>query len=107
MSQDQPSQINGTEALDIIPMPDLDTFVRALTAWHSQKMAMLEHLKNIPPGTAFQVGDGTEAKDLVMTAEMLEGFQFGIEMALMQVGDLPFVAETEDTPPQPADAAAG
>lgn len=107
MSQEQPSEMNGAEVLDIVHMPDLDTFVRALTAWHSQKMEMLRHLQDIPEGTAFQVGDGTEAKDLVMTAEMLDGFQFGIEMALMQIGELPFVVEIEDAQPQPADAAAG
>ena len=66
---------------------------------------MVQHLLDIPEGSEFQVGDD---KPLVLTPENLAAFKFGVEMTMMQLGTLPFVAEMEDAAEDealPADAA--
>ena len=77
---------------DTIPIDNLDQFVRVLTGWHADKVAMLRHLLQIPEGTTFEVGEQT----VVVEGHVLAGFKFGIELALMQVGTLPFAVELED-----------
>lgn len=84
-----------------VPVEDLDTFVQILTTWHAEKCVVVQHLLAVPEGSEFEIGDGAEAKTLVMSGDVLAGFKLGIEMAMMHLGTLPFVAEMEDAPVQP------
>lgn len=85
---------------------DLDTFFGLLTGWHRRQVATLNHMKDVPEGTEVTMeGDGSPP--LVLSGDTLRGFQLGIETSLMELGTLPFYAETEDEPaasdePQPA-----
>lgn len=85
---------------------DLDTFFGLLTGWHEKKVATLNHMKDVPEGTEVTM-DGDDSPPIVLTGNMLTGFQLGIELSLMELGTLPFYAETDEaeTPsdePQPA-----
>ena len=77
---------------DIIEIDDLSQFVQILTSWHAEKCALVQHWLAVPEDTAFEINDET----LVLTGPALAGFKFGIEMAMMQLGTLPFIAEIED-----------
>ena len=91
MSQD-------TQAAGAAPKPetveveDLNQFVALLTGWHTNQVAAIRHMLSLPEGATFAVDD----KELVMVGDTLKGFKLGLEMALMQVGTLPFAVETED-----------
>lgn len=92
MTQDTTPE-NQQAKPDTVPVEDLDSFVRHLAAWHSRKVAMLNHMQTIPEGSKMQVGkDGAEVE---LTGDMLAGFKAGIELALIELGSLPFVAEME------------
>lgn len=90
---------------DTVPIEDLDTFVRHLTAWHEVKVKALNHLLQIPEGTIFTIGDEDDEEELLLEGSAHAGFLFGIELALMQVKDLPFVMELEDEVTASDDAA--
>jgi hypothetical protein len=99
--------MNAPEAIqeaqpDVLPIENMDQFVQILTAWHGERCAVVQQLLEVPEGSEFQVGD---APSLVLAGSMLDAFKLGIEMTMMQLGELPFVAETEDHPTPPADAA--
>lgn len=86
---------------DTVPIEDLDSFVRHLTAWHEVKVEALHHLLQIPEGATFTIG---EDQALVLEGLAHAGFLFGVELALMQVKDLPFVAELEGEATASSDA---
>jgi len=88
------SESTAPTSNDIIPIESLDQFVAVLTAWHTSKVETIKHLLTLPEGSVFMIGE----EELVLTKEALAGFKFGIGMALMQIEELPFVAEVEDTP---------
>lgn len=87
-----------TQKPETVVIETLDGFVRALQHWHHNKVQMLKHLQTIPEGTEVT----REGHDpLVLTGEALKGFILGLEVALEEVGELPFEAEVEfnsDTP---------
>ena len=84
---------------ETIPVESLDQFVMILTAWHSEKCQVVQHLLTIPEGSEFEVGNDDEEKTkIVLTGDALAAFKLGVEMAMMQMGELPFVAEMEDEP---------
>lgn len=70
-----------------IVITDINQFVAILSAWHATKVSILQHMLTIPEGTKMSVQDGPE---VVLTGEMLMGMQAGIELCLMELGDLPF-----------------
>ena len=80
-------------APETIVIQDLDQFVKILTAWHAERVALVNKLLEIPAGTAFEIGDAS----LTLSDDALPYFKFGVEMALMQLDTLPFAAELEPT----------
>lgn len=99
MSQAQESRPTLVQP-DLFQVEDLDQFVQILTVWHSEKCAAVQHLLTVPEGSAFSV----DGKETVLVGSALDAFKLGIEMTMMQLGSLPFVAEVED---EPAPAATG
>jgi hypothetical protein len=91
MAEETTAPVPAPEAPNI-PIDDLDTFVRCLVGWHTNQVGTLRHFLEVPEGSKFTVGE----KELVLNAEVLDGFRLGIEIALMQLGTLPFEYETED-----------
>ena len=77
-----------------VEVNDLDHFVNLLSKWHSTKTKVIKHLLDIPE-TA-EVSIGTDAP-IVITGEFRKGFQLGISLALAELGELPFVAELEES----------
>ena len=82
-----------------VQINDLDTFVRAIVHWHTNKASLVNHMKAIPEGTEVSVGDDAP---ITMEGDFLKGFQLGLSYALSQFGELPFSFEfEEDGPPMP------
>lgn len=79
----------------------LDDFVKLLAAWHLNKVKVLEHLTKIPEGTEVTIDDD-EDDSVTLKGDLLIGFKLGIEVALMELGHLPFQAEYEVDEAEPA-----
>ena len=77
----------------LIPIQNIDHFIHLIVGWHNNRVALLKHMMALPAGTEMQVD---ENKTVVMDGERLEGFKDGLGLALMELGDLPFVVETEE-----------
>lgn len=95
---------------DTVPMVDLDDFVRHLSRWHDVNVKRVRHALDIPDGTemAITTHDG-QARTEVIAGDVRTGFIMGLELALMCLGTLPFVVETDEPPPSEAanDSTAG
>lgn len=85
--------INTRESEETVPVTDLDHFVKLLTGWHGNKIAMLKHMMAIPEGTEAELSDGDK---VTMTGDILKGFRMGLTIAMSELGTLPFVAEMEE-----------
>ena len=79
----------------LIPIQNIDHFIYLITNWHNNRVAALQHMLSLPAGTEMQVND---TDSVVMDGERLEGFKAGLSLALMELGDLPFVVELEEAP---------
>lgn len=75
---------------EIVPVEDLHKFVDLLVSWHLRRVAICHHFKDIPVGSEIQIED---EEVIVMEGPFLDGFKLGIDMALNQLGELPFVAQ--------------
>lgn len=86
---------------ETVEIADLDQFVRVLVGWHSQKTAVLKHMLDIPMGSEMTFGE--TVTPTIMAGDFLDGFKAGIDLALIELGVLPFVYEQEaiTTPPTP------
>lgn len=78
---------NGPEAYVV---EDLDKFVTLLADWHQKKVAMLEHMLKLPEGTEVSFNDKPPAP---LEGDMYQGFLIGLNVALMELGTLPFMYE--------------
>lgn len=89
---------------ETVEITDVNQFVGILTNWHAKKVAILEHMLQVPEVTEMQVDGGTS---VILTSDMLAGFKAGISVSLMELGILPFVAEMEPvtTTDEPVQAA--
>lgn len=84
------------ENQDTLVIEDMNQFVQLLVAWHSEKVKVLEHMLQVPDGSVMET-NGIKA---TLTGDLLAGFKAGIELALMELGTLPFAYETD--PPEAA-----
>ena len=78
---------------ELIPIQNIDHFIHLIVGWHNNRVALLKHMMALPAGTEMQVNETTS---VVMDGERLEGFKDGLGLALMELGDLPFVVETAE-----------
>lgn len=80
---------------DLLFIDNIQTLVAALTAWHDQKVQILEYMMTIPSGTEILINDD---ETIVLDGDTLKGFCAGIIVALSELGTLPFevIADTED-----------
>jgi hypothetical protein len=83
---------------EIVTINTVEQFSKILSAWHSQAIERTKHLLTVPEGAEFTVGEGEEESTVSLSGAGLAGFKFGVELALMQLSVLPFVAETEEEP---------
>ena len=64
-----------------------------LLQWHKNKVATLQHMLTLPEGT---IATQTNGEKLPLLGEILLGFRLGIELSLIELGELP-IAEIPDT----------
>ncbi len=76
---------------ETVLIDNVNTFVMCTIKWHEAQTGKIRHLLTVPDGTTFEI----DSKELVLTGDALAGFKFGVELALLQVKDLPFVVEFE------------
>lgn len=62
--------------------------------WHNHKKAVLSYMLTIPEGTEVQDSEGVTHK---VEGDYLTGFRAGLEIALMELNELPF---TVSLPPE-------
>lgn len=93
--------MSATQAPQTLLVETMDDFVRLLTGWHTNKVALLTHLKEIPEGSEVSL-DAEEPK--VLAGEYRAGFIMGLAVALEELGKLPFEAEVEEVPPSSQEA---
>lgn len=84
---------------DKIEIENLDQFVAILTAWHTKKVAILQHMAKIPDGTEIIV-EGQAP--IIVTGDLLTGFLLGIKAGISELGRLPFTVLTIPEEPAPA-----
>jgi hypothetical protein len=90
-----PTSPAATPDLGTVIVEDLDLFATLVMRWHAHKVAVLTKLAEIPTGSGVQVNDGATR---ILEGDLLAGFKLGIETALIELGQLPFAAETDDAP---------
>lgn len=83
----------SAQAPELVDVTDMNTLVKLLARWHSNKVKRCEHYLTLPDGQTVQVG---EEPEFVVTGDVRKGFELGINMALMEFGVLPFSFELED-----------
>lgn len=88
-----PTNDGVSVATETVAVDDLNQFVMILTAWHAEKVAVLQHMLTIPEGTEFTIADEETG---VLEGDILDGFKAGINLALMELGVLPFTAEMDE-----------
>ena len=88
------TQVEAPVAPATIEIDDLNQFVQILAGWHEQKVKTLRHMVAIPDGSEMVVGEENPTT-VILTGDMLAGFKAGIELSLMELGELPFLYEAE------------
>lgn len=90
----------------IAPINSMEQFARLLYDWHQNGMLQLDHLFNIPPGEVVSVSLEVDApeEDITLEGDLLKGFRIGMVVAMNLLGDLPFSAQTANTPTEDAAA---
>lgn len=81
-------ELGEGELTEIIEVIDLSHFIETLTEWHTNKVQVLEHMLEIPSGSVMEKEDGVE---IILGGDYLLGFKAGVELALMELGKLPFI----------------
>lgn len=92
------SDTNSAQAPEILPITDLDQFAGLLTNWHASKVAVLEHMLSIPEGTEMSIDGGDSVP---LTGDLLAGLKVGINLCLMELGNLPFITESANAADAP------
>jgi hypothetical protein len=102
MSETAETQVEAqAEKPETIFVNDLDHFITLLVRWHDTKCRLLKHMCDIPADATFEI-DGV---DQPFTPEMRKGFILAIDIALAELGTLPFAAETDEEEPTAANDA--
>lgn len=83
---------------DMIDISTIDQFAEYVTRWHQNKVSVLRHMQLIPPGTEMEVSLGDKGHTIKLEGELMAAFQAGLELALIEIGNLPFGVSTEDQP---------
>lgn len=85
-------------AIETVMIDNLDQFVKALQYWHTNKVDVLKHMREVPEGTEVSDDDGNK---FILTGEYRSGFILGLNVALSEMGELPFEAEVVFTSDDP------
>ena len=83
-----------TTQSDNVEVSDLDHFVKLLAHWHTAKVAVLKHMRELPETAEVSIDDGPAT---LVAGDFRKGYQLGLSLALSELGELPFVAELEES----------
>lgn len=98
MSENQEATAQPNPDEQVVMVDDINTFVDTLVGWHAKKVQILAHVREVPVDTVMQIKEGAE---ITLTEENRAAFQAGIDLALMELGTLPFVAVEEPAEAEP------
>ena len=90
MNQDQ-IVVESPEA-ETFPITDVNHFAQLVVAWHKRHVMRVAHYLNIPDGIEVKID---EDQPIVLTGDAYKAFLIAINLALNELGTLPFVAEME------------
>lgn len=106
--QEQAAPQQQQQQPETIEVDSIDQFVALTTRWHAGVIKRLEHFLKMPDdpnqGIEMQVGDEPSIK---LTGDALKGMKAGIQLALMEFGNLPFAYELEDAANDPQQSSGG
>ena len=99
----QDPQMNQIEEITTISQ-----LSQLLVTWYDNQIAILDQLKNVPAGTQVQVGDKEANETYVLEGDVLTGYLLGLNLALSNIGSLPFIMmdEVGDVPTEAAEVEA-
>lgn len=87
---------------DIIDIETIEQFAAYVARWHQLKLKSLEHMLAIPEGSEATLNiNGTETT-VKLEGAALEGFKAGVQLAMIDIGNLPFVSSVEGEDETPA-----
>lgn len=84
--------MSDTSPNDVTPIDDVNELASKLIQWHSNRVARLNNMLEVPVGTEVDFEDG---ETLTLEGPTHSAFRLGIEVALHELGRLPIVAEYE------------
>ena len=82
---------------DTIQLDSMEALAMAFAHWHQNKVKVLQHYMSIPEGS--EIAFDSE-KVIVLSGVSRDGFIAGLQYALMEIGELPFVLDLEDEEPK-------
>ena len=78
---------------ETIEVETLEQFASIMSGWHGNRIQRLRHMISIPLGSKVQVDDG---KHLLMKGNLRKGFILGLQIAIGELGTLPFAAQYDE-----------
>jgi hypothetical protein len=81
------------EKVDVVESPtsfaieSIDQMYSLFHQWHAEKCGVLNHMLNIPEGTVIEDSAGIKHE---LSNEYLAGFKSGVEVALIELTEMPF-----------------
>ena len=82
----QDPQMNQIEEITTISQ-----LSQLVATWYDNQIAILDQLKGVPAGTQVQVGDKEANETYVLEGDVLTGYLLGLNLALSNIGSLPFI----------------
>ena len=99
----QDPQMNQIEEITTISQ-----LSQLVATWYDNQIAILNHLRDVPVGTQVQSGDEDASEIYVLEGDVLIGYHLGLNLALSNIGSLPFIMmdEVGDVPTEAAEVEA-
>ena len=87
---------------ETIEIKTADQFAGLITHWHTNRMAQLSQLQQVPDDVEISQ-PGEDGEDVPMTAEQREGFKAGLIVAKALFAELPFTGIPDEEAQAPAE----
>lgn len=88
--------MNDQDQEDTLPLQNVDQLAMGISTWFDDAHAQGKQLLNVPDGQPVTIdfNNGQGEQELILTGDMLKGFQAGIVAMTSIFGELPFSATT-------------
>ena len=81
---------------NLVAVENIGHFAALVEHWHSNRVARIQHLAQMPEGTKATLEENGVVEDIVLEGAILKAFKLGLESALNEIKELPFGVEMED-----------